>query len=151
MMIRTETRPRLRGEFLFAMLLMVALAGILPGKAEAGVVVRAGIGPVTVVATSGGVVCRDPYVERHGRHQVITAGCNDSCCRPAHPRHGRFVWVPGHFEKQLVKEKWTRGHRAAKRHGKAFAKQVRYGKNKYQKKHRKRFVRVWVPGHWERY
>ena len=50
MKTRTETSPRLRGDFLLVTLFLVTIAIAKPGPAEAGVVIRAGIGPVTVVA-----------------------------------------------------------------------------------------------------
>ncbi len=158
MTIRTESRPRLRGEFLLAIFLVAAMAAVLPGAAEAGVVVRAGIGPVTVVASSGGVWCGDTYPARRPGHRVMTAGCNDFCCRPAIPRHGRYVWVPGHYEKHLVRDKWERGYKQASRHGKAVYQKAGHGKYKKNKKYhkrdrrhsQKRYTRVWIPGHWER-
>lgn len=119
---KSRTAHARRFATLFGAALSLTLLLVLAApQAQAGLVVRADLGPVTVRVDSG----HGPSLPGSG-WMVVRDG---SCCAAArdfgrqvvvvsdgHRRHHRhMVWVPGHF--------------TAKRHG----------------------CRNWVPGHWKRF
>jgi hypothetical protein len=141
---RADLRRPLQIGFLASLtLLLLALAA--PRPAAAGIVVRAAIGNVDVVYRDGARPRRvltstcptgsprlevRPVARRVVTTRPLTQGCDD--CRTAVHRagcdgRGGLVWVPGHWEKQRVRE---RGHGHGHGHARVALK------------------KVWIPGHW---
>lgn len=130
-------------------LILAAIAFLMPVRAEAGIVVRAQIGSVGVAVSSdsprGLIVQTGPRSYRY-----------DQRIRPPRPLRGRYVWIPGHYERVLVVEKCRKNHKGdqfkpGKGHGKRtkndyLIKDKRRGKAKKHNHYRE----VWVPGRWDR-
>jgi hypothetical protein len=149
--MKTELKTKDRFMIIIAVsgLILATVAFLMPDRAEAGIVVRAQIGSIGVaVATDsprGVIVQTGPRTYR----------C-DPRVRPLRPRRGRFVWVPGHYEKVLVVEKCRKIHRIdrikpGKGHGKRTKNdyQVKGKRGRKGKKHN-HYREVWVTGQWVR-
>ncbi len=146
---RMKNQHRLMIITVMAGLILAALAFLKPVPAEAGVVVRARIGPVGVAISS-----------YSPRGVIVQTGPRSYRCdvrvRPTRPAYGRYVWVPGHYEMIQFNKNFRKVHQAnGAKMGKAKYRRTGLDKVKVVKRHRKAHRRnhyreVWVPGHWVR-
>ena len=130
-------------------LILVALAFLIPSRADADVVVRAQIGRVGVA-----VAPDSP------RAVIVQTGPRTYRCdmrpRPPRPLRGHYVWVPGQYEKVLEIRNCRQFHghgvlEPGKGKYKRFKRDHRvprkYGRRAPRHDH---YREIWVPGHWER-
>jgi hypothetical protein len=146
---RMKNQHRLMIITVVAGLILVALAFLKPSVAEADVVVRARIGSVGVAVSThsprGVVVQTGPRSYRY-----------DVRVRPPRPVHGRYIWVPGHYEMIPLKKDLRKVHRVnGAKMGKGKFRRGQFNDVKVVKRHRKakrhhQYREIWVPGHWER-
>lgn len=130
-------------------LIMAAIAFLKPVPAEAGVTVNARVGNVGISVSPdsprGVVVQTGPRSFRY-----------DGPDRPLRPVHGRYVWVPGHFEKILDTMNCRQYHKGAGfKPGKGRSTRTKVDHLDKGRRNRKaprhsHYRHVWVPGHWER-
>ena len=123
----TEENSRKAHDRRPAPLMMVALSLALlfmvaASQAQAGLVVRADFGPVTVRLGSG-----HGGMLPHGGGWVVVK--DQSCCESARHYGGQVVVVSERHRRHHQHMTWVPGHYTAKRHG----------------------CRNWVPGHWRRF
>lgn len=103
--------------FSLALLFMVVAS-----QAQAGLVIRADLGPVTVRVGSG----YGPVLPHGGGWAVVK---DRSCCDSARHYGGQVVVVSERHRRHHQHMVWVPGHYTAKRHG----------------------CRNWVPGRWQRF
>ena len=125
-------------------LILAALAFLKPASAEAGVVVTARVGNVGISVSPDSP-----------RGVIVQTGPRSYRCTER-PAYGRYVWVPGHFEKVVEIRNCRQYHQSTCfKPGKGNYKRTKRDHMVVNKRGRKaprhnHYREIWVSGHWER-